>query len=44
MLSNTIADGENMDFENKISELEVQKAATNKKAEEINARVVEMEA
>ena len=44
MLSNTIAKGENKDFENKILELEVQKAATNRQVEELNARVVEMEA
>ena len=44
MLSNTIAEGENKDFKNNISELEVQKAATNKQVEDLNARLVEMEA
>ena len=44
MLSNTITEGEKKDLENKISELEVQKAATNRQAEEINAQVVELEA
>ena len=37
VLSNTIVEGENKEFENKISELEVQKAATNRQVEELNA-------
>ena len=44
VLSNTINDGEKKDLENKISELEAQKAATSKQGEELNAWVVELEA
>ena len=44
VLSNTITEGEKKDLENKISELDAQKVATDRQAEEINARVVEMEA
>ena len=39
MLSNTIAEGENKDFENKISELEVQKDENDTHAEELRAGV-----
>ena len=44
MLSNTIAEGEKKDFENKISELEAQKYATDMKSEELRVRVGELEA
>ena len=43
VLSNTIIDGEKKDLENKISELEVQKVATNKQAKELKAQVAELE-
>ena len=42
VLSNTVAEGEKKDFENNISKLEAQKAATDRQAEELNARVVEL--
>ena len=44
VLSNTINDGENKDIENNISQLEAEKATNDKQAEELNARVVELEA
>ena len=44
VLSNTIIDGENKGLEGNISDLEAQRAATDKQAEELKAQVAELEA
>ena len=44
MLSNAISEAEKKDLENKIWEVEAQKAGTDKQAEELKARVAELEA
>ena len=44
VLLDTIIDGEKKEFENKISELEAWKSATDRQAEEIRTQVGELEA